>query len=206
MTSTAPIHHDVAPRTETDFMGTREVPGSAYWGIQTLRAKENFAITGIPISSYPVLVKALAQVKHAAVLANHGLGLISDEKKDAIAKACGDVESGQLLDQFIVDVIQGGAGTSTNMNANEVIANRALEHLGHAKGEYSCIHPNGDVNLGQSTNDVYPSALKIATINGAAELLAAMAHLRAAFARKARFSSTPSNPLSEGHCLPAWRT
>lgn len=166
-------------------MGTRAVPGSAYWGIQTLRAKENFPITGIPIASYPVLVKALAQVKHAAVLANHALGLISDEKKDAIAKACGEVESGQLLDQFIVDVIQGGAGTSTNMNANEVIANRALEHLGRAKGEYSSIHPNGDVNLGQSTNDVYPSALKIATINGAAELLAAMAHLRAAFTRKA---------------------
>jgi aspartate ammonia-lyase len=172
-------------RSETDFMGTREIPAGAYWGIQTLRAVENFPITGIPISVYPALVKALAQVKHAAVLANFDLGLTDVVKKDAIVRACEDIEQGQLLDQFVVDVIQGGAGTSTNMNANEVIANRALEHLNLAKGEYSMIHPNGDVNMGQSTNDVYPTAIKIAAIQGAHELLAAMAYLRQALERKA---------------------
>jgi aspartate ammonia-lyase len=172
-------------RKEKDFMGSREIPANAYWGIQTLRAVENFPITGIAISAYPGLVKALAQVKHAAVLANFDLGLIDAVKKDAIVQACQDIEQGQLLDQFVVDVIQGGAGTSTNMNANEVIANRALEHLGQGKGEYSVIHPNGDVNMGQSTNDVYPTAIKIATIQGTYGLLSAMAYLRQALARKA---------------------
>jgi aspartate ammonia-lyase len=172
-------------RTETDFMGPREIPAAAYWGIQTLRAVENFPITGATISAYPQLVRALAQVKHAAVLANFDLGLIDEAKKEAIVRACRDIEEGRLHGQFVVDVIQGGAGTSTNMNANEVIANRALEHLGLAKGEYAVIHPNGDVNMGQSTNDVYPTAIKIATIQGAGELLTAMAHLYEAFARKA---------------------
>jgi aspartate ammonia-lyase len=172
-------------RTESDFLGVRQIPVTAYWGIQTLRAVENFPITGTAISAYPMLVTALAQVKHAALLANFDLGLIDQVKKDAISRACQDIEQGRLLEQFVVDVIQGGAGTSTNMNANEVIANRALEHLGLDKGEYSTIHPNGDVNLGQSTNDVYPTAIKIATIQGALVLLAAMAHLRRALARKA---------------------
>jgi aspartate ammonia-lyase len=166
-------------------MGTREIPAGAYWGIQTLRAVENFAITGTEISAYPLLVKALAQVKHAAVLANSDLGLIDEVKTAAIVHACQDIEKGSLLDQFVVDVIQGGAGTSTNMNANEVIANRALEILGLDKGEYSTIHPNGHVNMGQSTNDVYPTAIKIATIKASQELLAAMAYLRQALARKA---------------------
>jgi len=174
-----------AGRTETDFLGTRTLPASAYWGIQTLRAVENFPITGTAISAYPPLIKALAQVKHAAALANCDLGLIAEAKKDAIVRACADIEQGGLLEQFVVDVIQGGAGTSTNMNANEVIANRALEHLGLSKGSYSAIHPNGDVNMGQSTNDVYPTAIKIATIQGGLELLEAMQHLRRAFARKA---------------------
>jgi aspartate ammonia-lyase len=172
-------------RRETDFLGTRQVPETAYWGIQTLRAVENFPITGTPISSYPVLVKALAQVKHAAVLANYDLDLISAEKKDAIVAACTEIEQGQFVEQFVVDVIQGGAGTSTNMNANEVIANRALEHLGLPKGQYASMHPNGDVNMGQSTNDVYPSALKIAAVHGANDLLSALAYLRHSFARKA---------------------
>jgi aspartate ammonia-lyase len=172
-------------RIERDFMGAREVPAAAYWGIQTLRAVENFSITGTDISSYPLLVTALAQVKHAAVLANFDLGLIDLVKKDAIVHACQDIENGLLLDQFVVDVIQGGAGTSTNMNANEVIANRALEILGFDKGEYSMIHPNGDVNMGQSTNDVYPTAIRIATVKGTQQLLAAMAHLRQALVRKA---------------------
>lgn len=172
-------------RVETDFLGSREIPAAAYWGIQTLRAVENFAITGRPISSYPALIRALAQTKQAAVLANFELGLIDEVKKDAIAQACREIAGGQLLDQFVVDVIQGGAGTSTNMNANEVIANRALEILGLSKGQYGSVHPNGDVNMGQSTNDVYPTALRIATIEATRGLLAAMAHLRQAFERKA---------------------
>jgi aspartate ammonia-lyase len=185
MTENSSLLETTGSRTETDFMGARQIPAAAYWGIQTLRAVENFPITGTAISAYPMLVKALAQVKHAALLANFDLGLIDQVKKDAIERACQDIEQGQLLEQFVVDVIQGGAGTSTNMNANEVIANRALEHLGLTKGEYSSIHPNGHVNLGQSTNDVYPTAIKIATIQGALDLLAAMAHLRGALARKA---------------------
>jgi aspartate ammonia-lyase len=181
----SPLPDAGASRMETDFMGAREIPAGAYWGIQTLRAVENFAITGTDISSYPLLVKALAEVKHAAVLANSDLGLIDEVKTDAIVRACQDIEQGGLLDQFVVDVIQGGAGTSTNMNANEVIANRALEILGFDKGDYSVIHPNGHVNMGQSTNDVYPTAIRIATIKASQELLAAMAHLRQSLARKA---------------------
>ena len=163
MTENSSLLETTGSRTETDFMGARQIPAAAYWGIQTLRAVENFPITGTAISAYPMLVKSLAQVKHAALLANFDLGLIDREKRDAIERACQDIEQGRLLEQFVVDVIQGGAGTSTNMNANEVIANRALEHLGLTKGEYSSIHPNGHVNLGQSTNDVYPTAIKIAT-------------------------------------------
>lgn len=185
MTEKSSLLETAASRTETDFMGGRQIPAAAYWGIQTLRAVENFPITGTAISAYPQLVRALAQVKHAAVLANFDLGLIEGAKKDAIAQACQDIQEGLLHDQFVVDVIQGGAGTSTNMNANEVIANRALEHLGLNKGEYAMIHPNGDVNMGQSTNDVYPTAIKVATIQGAHELLSAMAYLREALARKA---------------------
>jgi aspartate ammonia-lyase len=184
-TTASPLPLTTGSRKEKDFMGSREIPADAYWGIQTLRAVENFPITGTAISAFPGLVTALAQVKHAAVLANFDLGLIDAVKKDAIEQACQDIEQGRLLDQFVVDVIQGGAGTSTNMNANEVIANRALEHLGQDKGEYSVIHPNGDVNMGQSTNDVYPTAIKIATIQGSFELLSAMAHLREALTRKA---------------------
>jgi aspartate ammonia-lyase len=183
--TSSPLTDADSSRVETDFMGTREIPAGAYWGIQTLRAVENFAITGTDISSYPLLVKALAEVKHAAVLANSDLGLIDEVKTDAIVHACQDIEQGGLLDQFVVDVIQGGAGTSTNMNANEVIANRALEILGFDKGDYSVIHPNGHVNMGQSTNDVYPTAIRIATIKASQELLAAMAHLRQSLARKA---------------------
>lgn len=185
MTEKSSVFQPTGSRTETDFMGARLIPAAAYWGIQTLRAVENFPITGTPISAYPRLVQALAQVKQAAVLANFDLGLIDGTKKDAIVQACRDIEQGCLRDQFVVDVIQGGAGTSTNMNANEVIANRALEHLGLPRGEYSVIHPNGDVNMGQSTNDVYPTAIKIAAIKGAHDLLSAMAHLRGSLARKA---------------------
>jgi aspartate ammonia-lyase len=172
-------------RREHDLLGDRDVPADAYWGVHTLRATENFPITGTPISVYPHLVEALAAVKEAAALANEELGLLDSTKAAAIAEACQEIRAGKLLDQFVVDVIQGGAGTSTNMNANEVVANRALELLGHEKGEYSYLHPNEDVNLGQSTNDVYPTAVRIATIFAVRGLLEAMSVLQEAFSRKA---------------------
>ncbi len=172
-------------RTEHDLLGDREVPADVYYGVHTLRAVENFAITGTPISIYPELIKALACIKQAAALANHELGLLDERRCDAIVKACDELLAGKLHDQFVVDVIQGGAGTSTNMNANEVIANRALELLGHRKGEYQYLHPNEQVNIGQSTNDVYPSALKVATWFGIQGLVDAMAVLRQVFEAKA---------------------
>ncbi|KIF03908.1 aspartate ammonia-lyase [Streptomyces sp. RSD-27] len=171
-------------RSEHDLLGNRDVPADAYWGVHTLRAIENFPITGTPISTYPHLVYALAAVKEAAALANAELGLLPPAKADVIVTACREIRSGKLHDQFVVDVIQGGAGTSTNMNANEVIANRALELLGHARGDYRHLHPNEDVNLGQSTNDVSPTAVRIATVFAARGLLDAMAVLQNAFARK----------------------
>ncbi|MFJ6719235.1 MULTISPECIES: aspartate ammonia-lyase [unclassified Streptomyces] len=174
-----------ATRSEHDLLGDREVPADAYWGVHTLRATENFPITGTPISAYPHLIDALAAVKEAAALANEDLGLLEPAKAGAIVTACREIRGGKLHDQFVVDVIQGGAGTSTNMNANEVVANRALELLGHAKGEYRHLHPNEDVNLGQSTNDVYPTAVRIATVSAVHGLLDAMAVLQEAFARKA---------------------
>ncbi|WP_376964699.1 aspartate ammonia-lyase [Azospirillum sp. A26] len=172
-------------RTEHDLLGDREVPADAYYGVHTLRAVENFPITGTPISHYPDLVRALAEIKMAASRANHELGLLNAERADAIAAACREIRAGKLHDQFVVDVIQGGAGTSTNMNANEVIANLALEILGHSRGDYAHLHPNEHVNMSQSTNDVYPTALKLATYTGIFRLVEAMGHLRAAFQRKA---------------------
>jgi len=172
-------------RSEHDLLGDRDVPAEAYYGVHTLRAVENFPITGTPISVYPELVQALASIKQAAALANHELGLLDSTRCNAIVAACEELRQGRLHEQFVVDVIQGGAGTSTNMNANEVIANRALELLGHRKGEYQHLHPNEHVNIGQSTNDVYPSALKVATYHGILGLVDAMAYLRAAFEAKA---------------------
>ncbi|MEU7894116.1 aspartate ammonia-lyase [Nonomuraea sp. NPDC049152] len=172
-------------RREHDLLGYRDVPTGAYWGVHTLRAAENFPITGTAISAYPHLINALAAVKEAAARANEGLGLLATDKASAIATACQEIRDGRLHDQFIVDVIQGGAGTSTNMNANEVIANRALEILGYVRGDYHHLHPNEDVNLSQSTNDVYPTAVNVATIVMVHELLDAMAFLREAFAVKA---------------------
>lgn len=174
-----------ATRTEHDLLGERAVPADAYWGIHTLRALENFPITGKPIGSYTDLVKALALVKLAAAHANLALDLLDQQRFDAIARACQEILSGNWHDQFVVDVIQGGAGTSTNMNANEVIANRALELLGRSKGDYAELHPINHVNLSQSTNDVYPTALRVAACFGIRGLIAAMAELRAAFASKA---------------------
>ncbi|MCO4888069.1 aspartate ammonia-lyase [Cupriavidus sp. WGtm5] len=171
-------------RTEADLLGERQVPADAYYGVHTLRAWENFQISGTPISSWPELIIALASVKQAAAEANAELGLLPANLRDAILAACHDVREGMLHDQFIVDTIQGGAGTSTNMNANEVICNRALEHMGHGKGEYRFLHPNEHVNMAQSTNDVYPTALRIATYFAIEHLLEAMEVLRAAFERK----------------------
>ena len=172
-------------RIEKDFLGSNEIPNDAYWGIHSLRAAENFAITGTVVARWPSLIKAIAQVKKAAATVNFKFGVINKRQSEAIIKACDDIIAGKLNDQFIVDVIQGGAGTSTNMNSNEVIANRALEYLGFNKGEYEHLHPNDHVNASQSTNDVYPTALKVATWYGMLELLKAMRLLRMEFERKA---------------------
>ncbi|MBI5954481.1 MAG: aspartate ammonia-lyase [Chloroflexi bacterium] len=170
---------------EHDLLGEREVPLDAYYGVHTLRALENFPISGIPLSTYPNMVRALACVKQACALANRELGLLDEARADAIVKACEEVRAGNLHTHFAVDVIQGGAGTSTNMNANEVIANRALELLGHARGEYKFLHPLEQVNLSQSTNDVYPTAIKVALRFEIDALIAAMEVLRVSFADKA---------------------
>jgi aspartate ammonia-lyase len=171
-------------RTEHDLLGERNLSVDLYYGVQTLRATENFPITGIPISQYPHLVNALAAVKEGAALANLELGLLPHEVADAIVRACREIREGKLHEHFVVDVIQGGAGTSTNMNANEVIANRALELMGHPKGDYRWVHPNDHVNLSQSTNDVYPTAMKIAANWAIEDLTAALGELRDAFRAK----------------------
>jgi len=175
---------DPQTRLEHDLLGTLAVPAPVYYGIHTLRAVENFPISGMPIAIYPELIRALAAVKQAAALANRELGLLDKARADAIARACGEIRDGKLHDQFVVDVIQGGAGTSTNMNANEVIANRGLEILGHRRGEYQYLHPVEHVNLSQSTNDVYPTALRVALHFYIALLVAAMVRLRRAFEEK----------------------
>jgi aspartate ammonia-lyase len=172
-------------RREHDLLGDKDVPADAYWGVHTARARENFPITGTTIAAYPHLVEALASVKEAAARANAELGLLSPDIADAICAACREIREGALHGEFAVDVIQGGAGTSTNMNANEVIANRALELLGHAKGDYHVVHPNEHVNLGQSTNDAYPTAVNVATIIAVRELSESMVVLEKAFAAKA---------------------
>lgn len=172
-------------RMEHDLLGEREVPMDAYYGVHTLRALENFPISGIPISTYPNMVRALACVKQACALANHELELLDEEHANAIVKACEEIRAGKLHSQFIVDVIQGGAGTSTNMNANEVIANRALELLGFTRGDYKELHPLEHVNLSQSTNDAYPTAIKVALQFEIIELIKAMEVLRLAFTDKA---------------------
>ncbi len=174
----------MSTRREHDLLGDRDVPTEAYYGVHTLRAVENFPITGTPISIYPDLIKALASIQLAAAQSNRNLGLLDAAKADVIVAAAEEIRGGRLHEQFVVDVIQGGAGTSSNMNANEVIANRALELLGHAKGEYKFLHPNEDVNMSQSTNDVYPTALKLAAYSGIMRLVDAMAALRGTFEAK----------------------
>src|SRR5262245_3846618 len=173
-------------RVEHDLIGDRDVPADAYYGVHTLRALENFPITGTAISIYPDLVVAYACVKQAAAIANSELGLLDDRRAMAIRLACEEVREGRLLEHFVVDVIQGGAGTSTNMNANEVIANRALELLGRKKGEYQHLHPLDHVNLSQSTNDTYPTAVKLALQLGIRRLGLELTYLKQAFEAKAR--------------------
>jgi aspartate ammonia-lyase len=172
-------------RVEIDSLGSLEVPAHVYYGIHAARALSNFPISGIPLATYPEFVNALAAVKQACAMANHELGLLDAERTDAIVAACAEIRSGGLHQEFVVDVIQGGAGTSTNMNANEVIANRALEILGAGRGDYSRLHPLDHVNLSQSTNDVYPTAIKVALQVHIAVLHATLLDVSAAFQAKA---------------------
>ncbi|HET9598235.1 MAG TPA: aspartate ammonia-lyase [Anaeromyxobacteraceae bacterium] len=169
-------------RLEHDFLGDREVPGDAYYGVQTLRGSENFPITGLPL--HPALIRAMGIVKKAAALANRDTGHLDPKIADAIAVAADDVIAGKLDRWFIVDPIQGGAGTSINMNTNEVVANRALEILGHPKGKYDVISPNSHVNMAQSTNDAFPTGVHLATLQLGKEMLAELQRLHDAFAAK----------------------
>ena len=167
-------------RQEHDLLGYRDVSYENYYGIQTLRATENFNISGVTLNFYPVFIEGLAIVKMAAAKANHELELLSDPVSNSIVQACAEIMSGKFHYHFVVDMIQGGAGTSTNMNANEVIANRALEIMGHEKGAYKYCHPNNHVNLSQSTNDAYPTAIKIALLKSNEKLVKVLERLIAA--------------------------
>jgi len=173
-------------RIEKDFLGAKELPDDVYYGVQTLRGKENFHITGVPMSTEPYFVKAFGYVKKAAALANRDLGVLDPTLAGAIAFACDRLIAGELRDQFVTDFIQGGAGTSTNMNANEVIANVALEKLGYKKGEYHYLSPNDHVNFGQSTNDVYPTAFRLALILRLDSYMHALQLLQEAFIAKSK--------------------
>jgi len=181
MTAQAPA----ALRAERDSLGDYQVPASAYYGVHTARALDNFPISGIAVSAYPDFVDALAAVKQAAAQANNELGLLDDRRTEAIVAACAEIRSGLLHEQFVVDVVQGGAGTSTNMNANEVIANRALEILGYQRGDYDRLHPLEHVNRSQSTNDVYPTAIKVALQVQIRKLHATLLAVAEAFGHKA---------------------
>ena len=173
-------------RTEHDLLGDKAVPADAYYGVQTARALENFAISGVELRLYPDLIKALAMVKLAAARANFECGQFSREVLTGIEGACLEIIDGKLHDQFTLDVFQGGAGTSTNMNANEVIANRALELMGHRKGEYGFCSPHDHVNASQSTNDAYPTALHVGLALGNVRLIAAVRELIESFRAKGR--------------------
>ncbi len=175
----------MATRKEHDFIGELEIDDSVYYGVQTFRAVENFNISHDRLKNFPRFVRNLARVKKAAAMANFELGLLSKDIEQAIIKACDKIIGGEFYEQFVVDMLQGGAGTSTNMNANEVIANIGLEILGHKKGEYEFLHPNDHVNLSQSTNDAYPTALRLALHDYLTDLAAAMDYLKKAYEKKA---------------------
>ena len=171
-------------RREHDLLGEKDIPVEYYFGIQTMRAIENFDIGRVRLHFYPELIRALAMVKEAAARANGDLGLLDGPTARAIVDTCREIEQGRLHEHFVVDMVQGGAGTSTNMNANEVIANRALELLGHERGEYGYCHPNNHVNRSQSTNDAYPTAVRIALIFSLQKLVETLRWLVDAFRAK----------------------
>jgi len=171
-------------RLEHDFLGDREIPADAYYGIQTLRAIENFNITGIPISREPLFIKSFGYVKKAAAMANRDCGVLSKEETEAIIFGADQLIEGHYSDQFITDMIQGGAGTSCNMNVNEVIANIGLEHMGKQKGDYQFLHPNNHVNCSQSTNDAYPTAFRIALYKKIDHFVESMIRVQKTFADK----------------------
>ncbi|ASZ13977.1 aspartate ammonia-lyase [Chitinophaga pendula] len=171
-------------RKEHDFLGEREIANTVYYGIQTLRAIENFHITGIPISKEPLFIQGLGYVKKAAALANRDCGVLDQKLADAIIYASNKLINGEYVDQFPTDMIQGGAGTSVNMNANEVIANIGLEYMGYQKGQYDHLHPNNHVNCSQSTNDAYPTAFRIALYNKMQHFIKALETLQKAFYHK----------------------
>lgn len=172
-------------RTEKDLIGEKEIPNECYYGVHTQRALENFPISGIPTSKFPIFIKSYAQIKKAAALANKELKMVDEKIAKAIITACDKIIAGEFHNQFVVDVIQGGAGTSMNMNMNEVIANVALEVLGKAKGEYTVISPNDHVNKQQSTNDTYPSAVKVSVYYTIDNLIAEMQKCIKSLSKKA---------------------
>jgi len=172
-------------RAEHDSIGEREVPDHAYYGVQTIRGMENFPISGIRMHHFEHFIRGFAFVKKAAALANKELGVLDAARADAIVQACEEISAGKLHDQFAIDMFQGGAGTSTNMNANEVVANRALEILGHRKGQYEHLHPNDHVNCSQSTNDAYPTAIKLGVLLTLRDTLSALRELQKALKGKA---------------------
>jgi aspartate ammonia-lyase len=182
----SPVHLKGEVRLEHDSLGEREIPEQAYYGVQTLRAMENFPISGIYVKNFEHMIEGLAFVKKAAAVANHELGVLDEEEMKAICAACDELLAGKLHEHFTVDMFQGGAGTSTNMNANEVIANRGLEIMGRKKGEYEFLHPNDHVNYSQSTNDAYPTAIKLAVLLSLKDLLTAMNELEEALEAKAQ--------------------
>ena len=171
-------------RVESDLIGSREISDECLYGVQTLRGIENFSISKYHLNEYPLFINGLVMTKMAAARANHELGLLTDEQFQAITQACREILEGRFHDQFPVDMIQGGAGTSTNMNANEVIANRALEIMGHAHGDYAFCSPNDHVNCSQSTNDAYPTAIHLGMYATHLKLLPYLEDLIAAFRRK----------------------
>jgi aspartate ammonia-lyase len=181
---TSPAAAQQATRTERDLLGEKQIPADAYYGVQTARAQENFQLSGVAINHYPGFVEAWAIVKLAAARANTDVGAMKKETLEAIEKACKAVLDGKYHDQFLVDWYQGGAGTSTNMNANEVLANVALELTGHKKGEYQVIEPHDHLNMSQSTNDSYPTAIKVAFLLRNDKLIAELQQLVASFRNK----------------------
>ena len=185
-------------RSEHDLLGDKDVPVEALFGVQTLRCIENFDISRNLLGDHPEFVKAFGIVKMGAILANHELGLVSDEITDAVVAACKELMEGKHTEHFPIDMIQGGAGTSANMNANEVIANRALEIMGKKHGEYQFIHPNDHINMAQSTNDAYPTAMHLGLYMIHADLMKALGDLAKSFRRKQRsFFNIPIIDLTD---------